>query len=348
MKNYILNGNMRFDQNKEGGAYLSLPNAEIYGLDQWRFCGGTSSNGSFYLIRAPFPTTYQGAKYCMQIGVVTQQTVIGATDNFHIEHAIEGCNIADWSFGSSDAKPLILSFLAMAHVAGDYSVSLMNGINTRSYVTSFNLPAANTIYRVSVTFPGDTSGAWSTDVATFGAKVIWSLGVGSAATAPTSEVWNGAAYWNKAGTNQLVTYPHNTCLYIAEAQLEIGSVATDFEFLEYTEELLLLQRYYYKTFPAGIAVGNAKGLSGAITSTINGSLIEFPVNMCGIYPGTIDTFNPINNDANWYNYNLSRSSGAASFLNASDKRVFALNGATEAPSTIMGIHLVANARLGGS
>jgi hypothetical protein len=348
MKNFILNGAMRFDQNKEGGAYLSLPNAEVYGLDQWRYCGGTSSNGSFYLIRVPFPNTYDGNKYCMQIGVVTQQEVIGSTDNFHLEHAIEGCNIAPWSFGSPDAKTLTLSFLAMAHVAGDYSVTLMNGINTRSYVTSFNIPTPNIFHRITVTIPGDTEGVWSTDVATFGAKVIWSFGVGLAATAPISEVWNGAAYWNKADTVQLVTNPHNTCLYLSEVQLEIGDSATDFEHLEYTEELQILQRYYFKTFPQGIAVGNAKGLSGAITSSINGALVEFPVTMCGIYPGLIETFNPINNDSNWYNCNLYRSSGAASLFNASDKRVFALNGATETPNTIMAIHMVADARLGGS
>lgn len=348
MKNFILNGAMRFDQNQEGGAYLSLPNAEVYSLDQWRYCGGTSSNGSFYVIRVPFPNTYDGQKYCMQIGVVTQQTIIGATDNLHIEHPIEGCTIAPWSFGSPDAKTLTLSFLAMAHVAGDYSVTLMNGINTRSYVTSFNIPTANVFHRITVTIPGDTSGTWSTDVATFGAKVIWSLGVGSVATAPTTEAWNGAAYWNKADTIQLVTYPHNTCLYISEVQLEIGSEATDFEYLEYTEELLILQRYYYKTFPQGIAVGNAKGLSGAITSTINGTNVEFPVQMCGIYPVTIQPYNPVNNDSNWYNCNLSRSSGAVSFLNNSDKRVFAMNNMSEAASTVMAVHLVANSRLGGS
>ena len=356
MKNFIMNGAMRFDQNQEGAAYVSLPNAEVYGLDQWRYCGGTSSDGSFYLIRTPFPNTYDGNKYCLQIGVVTQQEVIGSTDNFHLEHPIEGCNIAPWSFGSPDAKSLTLSFLAMAHVAGDYSVALMNGTNTRSYVTSFNIPTVNIFHRITITIPGDVSGTWSTDVATFGAKVIWSFGVGATATAPTSEVWNGAAYWNKADTVQLVTYPHNTCLYLCEVQLELGEVATDFEHLNYAQELLLLQRYYYKTFPQGVAVGNQKGTAGALTylasdSGVNAHLCEWklPVQTEG-YPAVITTYNPVLNDSNWYNQTFNVSSGVPSFINTGDNSTYVCNPqvSTDNKGNILSIHAVINARMGGS
>jgi len=40
---------------------------------------------------------------------------------------------------------------------------------------------------------------------------------------------------------------------VKECQLELGSVATDFEYRSYGEELALCQRYYYKTWGFGIA-----------------------------------------------------------------------------------------------
>ncbi len=354
MKNFVLNGAMNFDQNQEGGIYYSAFN-EVYSLDQWRFSGG-NNGGNYYLMRAPFPSLTYGFKYCLQVGVLTQQETLQPTDNFHIEYPIEGCKITPWSFGTGYASNLTLSFYIVANQAGDYSFALMNGQNTRSYVTSFTVTTANVVEKIVINIPGDTEGTWSSDIATFGAKLIWSLGVGSVATTPSPETWVGAAYWNKADTVQLMTCPHNTCIYLFGVQLEMGDVATDFEHLDYAQELLLLQRYYYKTFPQGVAVGNGKGLAGAITYTAQYSGVspyscewKLPVQAEG-YPVPITTYNPVLNDSNWYNVNTGVSSGVPSTLNTGDNSSYIYNPqvSTDNKGNTLAIHAVIDARMGGS
>lgn len=354
MKNFVLNGAMNVDQNHEGAIYYSAF-AEVYSLDQWRFTGG-NNGGQLSIQRVPFPATTKGFKYCLQAAVTNQQATLTTDDNFHLEHPMEGIVIAPWAFGTADAQDITVSFYLVANAAGDYSFAIMNGNNTRSYVTSFNVPTANVVQKVEITIPGDTGGTWQTDPCTFGAKLLWSFGVGSSHSTSTTETWQGAAYWNKTGTVQLITNANNTSFYIWGVQCELGSAATEYEHLEPSVELLKLQRYYFKTFPQGIAVGNQKGVAGSLTYISqyagvngNGAQLQYPVALEG-YPPVITTYNPVLNDAKWYNPATTVSSGAPLLLNSGDKGVFVFNPqvAADVKGSVISIHLVANCRMGGS
>lgn len=351
MKNYILNGAMRFDQNQEGSIYYIGVNTEHYTLDQWRICGGTLGAGRLTAQRESID--FNGFDYCLQLASTTQQTVLNSTDNLHIEYPIEGSRIASWKFGTSNAESLTLSFWVVATQAGDYSICLMNGVNTRSYVTSFNVPTASAWTYVTVTIPGDTVGTWNVSECVFGAKVIWSLGVGSSATAPTSEIWNSAAYWNKAGTNQLIQYPANNCLYLTGVQLELGTSATDYEHRDLSEELKDLQRYLFKTFPKGTPISNAAGTAGSLCYiaqntgiAANGVHLTYPTRMEA--SANITTYSTSSGTSNWYNSSTG-DSGVPSILNASSDGCYVYNPqvAGDTKGQLISIHLVADARLGG-
>ncbi len=320
MKNLVLNGAMRIDQNKEGGIYSSDPTSETYTLDQWRFCGGTSGVGRFTIQRMPID--FNGFDYCLQAATTVQQTSLSPTDNCHIEYPIEGSRMKHLSFGTGNAKTITLSFWVVATQAGEYSFAIMNGINTRSYVTSFTITTASAWQYITITIPGDTSGVWSGAECVFGMKLLWSLGVGASATISTTETWQGSAYWNKTGTTQLIE-GYNS-LYITGVQLEVGSAATDYDHRSLTEELQDLQRYYYKTYAHGIAVGSAS-TAGAQTYYANiGSHLRYPVVMEA--------------SPNLTMY------GAGTSLNATETGVYLYNTGTALTYT----HVVANARLGGS
>jgi hypothetical protein len=356
MKNFILNGAMRFDQNKEGGIYYSDPNTEVYSLDQWRFSGGTSGDGRFTMQRVPISYNFYGFDYILQAATTAQQTVLNATDNMHIEYPIEGCNITPWEFGTVDAKNITVSFRFIATIAGEFSFTLMNGQNTRSYVTSFVYDTASVPQYITITIPGDQSGTWVTDECTFGAKFLWTLGVGSTATTSTADEWQSAAYWNKDGSTQIIQYAPNTCMYIVGFQVELGDTATPFEFLTYTEELLLLQRYYYKTFPHGVEVGTGKGANGALTykaqnpgASSSGAQFFQPVSMCAVN-APVTFYNPVNNNSQWYNQSLGIDSGNSILANQSDNKGFVVNTQSSADTvgSSLSIHMVINSRLGGS
>lgn len=354
MKNYILNGAMRFDQNQEGAIYYSDPNSETYTLDQWRFCGGTSGVGRFSVQR--MPVDFKGFDFCLQAASTVQQTTLNATDNMHIEYPIEGSRMGSWAFGTGDAKTITASFWFISTIAGEFSFSLMNGINTRSYVTSFTIDTGSVPQFITITIPGDIAGTWTSAECTFGAKFLWTLGVGSTASTSTTEEWQGAAYWNKSGSTQLIEYTANTSIYIMGFQVELGDTATDFEFRDLTEELLDLQRYYYKTFPQGIPVGYGKGTSGSINYvaqnagvSIEGVEVYLPVKMCA--PNApVTLYNPFTSCDNWYNQSLSSVSGEPTIYNQSEDKLYLSNCQVsgDTKGSLLNVHMVINSRLGGS
>jgi hypothetical protein len=356
MRNFALNGAMRFDQNHEGGIYYSDPNTEVYSLDQWRFCGGTSGIGRFSMQRMPIPYNFHGFDFILQAASTVQQTVLSATDNMHIEYPIEGCNISPWEFGGANAKDITVSFQFIATVAGEFSFTLMNGINTRSYVTSFIYTNASVPQYITITIPGDVAGDWATDECTFGAKFIWSLGVGSMATTSNTEEWQAAAYWNKDGSTQIMQDVANTSMYITGFQVELGSEATPFEFLTYTQELLLLQRYYFKTIQHGLPVAGGQGATGAVTyyskkSGVNSDGVELYIPVSMAAPNApVSFYSPINGSGLWYNATRNDNSGMPFVVNQSDNKLFIGNpqAILDGNNNLMSVHVVVNSRLGGS
>lgn len=240
-KNKILNGAMRFDQNKRGSSYLAPHDAEIYSLDQWRICGGTSTDGKFSVQR--MTTSAVGFEYDLTAIVLETHTQPNQV-NFHIEYPIEGRYIKDLYLGTPQAEDMTISFYVYASTIGEYPLAMMNGTNDRSYVTSFHVLQANTWQKIVVTIPGDTQGTWSTSDWTFGIKLLWSLGTGSQHSTAVSEQWRGTAEWHKSGAISLVELPVGSFIKITGVQLEKGSQATSFDYINEAEELERLERYY--------------------------------------------------------------------------------------------------------
>jgi len=352
-RNFILNGDMAVDQNKAGGAYSST-STEVYSLDQWRYAGATGSTGVFSVQRVA--SSAPGFPYSLNNVVTTTQASLAATDNFHIEYAIEANSIPLLQFGTANAVTVALSFWVYASTTGNYSVSLMEGTNSRSYVTTYNVAVANTWQKQTIIIPGDTSGTYQTGVGQFGLKVIWSLGVGSTYSTSTSETWQGAAYWNKTGSQQFITEANSSTLYITGVQFEIGKAATNFEYTAPSQMLLNLQRYYFKTFPQTTAVAQSAGAGGALTylaqiaSTTagGGQMLKYPVQMSTT--PTIVTYNPSAANANWRNSSAGSDSGSPTVFFSSVDGAYVYNPqvAGDLAAALLTIHLVADARLGGS
>jgi len=351
-RNMILNGAMVFDQNKEGGAYSST-SVEVYSLDQWRYAGD-GAGGVFTVQRTA--SSAPGFPFSLNMVVTTQQASLGSTANFHLEYPIEGNSIGRLKWGTANAETVALSFWAWASTTGDYSVALMEGTNSRSYVTSFTISSASTWEKKTIIIPGDTSGTYQTGAGTFGLKVLWSLGVGSTYSTSTTEAWQGAAYWNKTGTNQLIQQANGQGLYVTGVQLEVGNAATPFEHLEPTAELNLLRRYYYKTFASGTAVAQNAGANGSLcyvaqvssTSSGYGLPVRYPVQMTSA--PTITYYNTSAANGKWRAINgATADSGTptAFFSTADGHLVINPQTASDVLGSIICVHLTANARLGG-
>lgn len=269
MKNRIINGAMVIDQ-RNAGASVSLTTPATYVMDRWSFRSSTSIN----VQRSTTSTT--GFINSAYITVPTGAT--SSSGHFNImQQSIEGFNISDLGWGTANAKTVTLSFWVRSTQTGTFAGSLRNGAGDRSYVFNYTISSANTWTQASVTIAGDTTGTWATDN-TAGITVTFDLGSGST-FATTANSWAAGNYVTTTGAVQLTT-TSSANLYITGVQLEVGSSATGYEYVNYQTSLANCQRYYWRTTGNSAATGFNSIATGYAASTSQANMvIPLPVSM---------------------------------------------------------------------
>lgn len=247
-KNRIINGGMVIDQ-RNSGASLT-PSDTSYGLDRW----------SFRLTQSSKFTTQQNAGavtppvgYTNYLGVTSSSAYsVTSSDFFTLVQYIEGYNVADLRWGTSDAQTVTLSFWVRSSLTGTFGGSFNSTNNGRSYTFTYTISAANTWERKSITVPGDTSGTWET-TNTRGMGVRFNLGAGSTWSG-TAGSWSSSSFFAPTGAVSVVG-TNGATWYVTGVQLERGTQNTAFDWRPYGTELQLCQRYCraYSSYPMGRA-----------------------------------------------------------------------------------------------
>jgi hypothetical protein len=257
---------MAIDQ-RNAGASASTGSGTYapYTLDRWAIAG--SGGGVFsYQQSSVAPAGFVNSAL---ITVTTADSSIAAGDYYQFRQAIEGFNIADLGWGTANAKTVTLSFWVRSSLTGTFGLSLRNGNGDRSYVATYVVNAANTWEQKTVTIPGDTAGTWTLGT-TVGMYVTFSLGVGSSFES-TANSWQAGSFVATSGSVDLVG-TNGATWQVTGVQLEVGSLATSFDFRSIGQELALCQRYFH--FPSF-----AQGGSGANPTTSLLINYYFPVTM---------------------------------------------------------------------
>jgi len=168
----------------------------------------------------------------------------------YLRHTIEAQNLlkSGWNYKSASAK-ITLSFYVRSSVAQNfYGYLRLSDSPDSKYVFETGALTADTWTKVTKVIPGYASGNIDNDNGS-GMEVLIAPFWGTASTASgvalnTWAAWNGGerapdytTTW--AGTNA-ATFD------VTGVQLEVGSVATDFEHRSFAQELALCQRYYFK------------------------------------------------------------------------------------------------------
>jgi hypothetical protein len=268
-KNRIINGDMRIDQ-RNGGAAVTPTTDGTYTLDRWVF---RLSQASKWTIQQNGGSVTPPAGYINYLGVTIAASIIsGASDYFALEQKIEGLNVADLGWGTANAKPVTLSFLVYTTSIASgtlYGGAIQNSAGDRSYPFTYTISAANTWTQISVTIPGDTTGTWLTTNG-IGIQVFFGILVGST-YAGTSGAWAAANYYSATGVNG------SGSRYFTGVQLEVGESATGFEYVDYTTQLAMCQRYYWKNLAT--QTGSLFGVGNTQTTTSGLVLMQNPVMM---------------------------------------------------------------------
>lgn len=235
MRNRIINGDMRIDQRNNGAVVTT---ANVYSLDRW---GSGATQASKFNVQQNAGAVTPPAGFTNYLGVTSTSAYSVLTgDTFLMGQNIEGFNVADLGFGTASAKTVTLSFWVRSSLTGTFGGSFINSASNRSYLFSYSIPSANTWTKISVTVPGDTSGTWLTNN---GSGLYLRFGLGSGATfSGTAGSWLAGNIVQPTG-NVSVVGTNGATWYVTGVQLERGTVATDFEYRQYGQELALCQRY---------------------------------------------------------------------------------------------------------
>jgi len=271
-RNLIINGSQIIDQRNSGSnvtAHLAYP------TDRFRIIKDTSS-GSFTAARSTDAPS--GFKNSLLFTTGTAYTPSSSENNF-IKYVIEGQDSAQLDFGNSGAKTITLSFYVKSSLTGNFAASIVNGASNRSFPFSYSIGSANTWTRITKTITGDTTGTWATDTGA-GMQVTWALGVGSNFEG-TADSWQGSAEYAVSG-HVKVTSTASATFAITGVQLEVSSVATDFEHRTYAQEEILCQRYYNTD---GIILANADAYRYYNSIVLNVEMRALPTISLGAYDG---------------------------------------------------------------
>lgn len=252
-----INGEMAIDQANGGASVTNNSNTNKYSVDMWQ-AQGEPADGVFTMQRIT-TTPPAGFRYSIRTTVTTADASIGAAQSYFLLYTFEGYSLSDFSFGTSDAKQLTLSFYVRSSQTGTYSGAFLNGATNRSYPFTYVVDAANTWERESVTFTADTTGTWATDN-TAGLLVYFDIGSGSTFQG-TANAWAAATTVAVTGATKLIS-TLNATLDITGFQLERGPVASSFEFRPYPLELMMAQRYFETSYPLDVAFGTASADTG--------------------------------------------------------------------------------------
>lgn len=238
-KNRIINGDMRIDQRNAGASFTPTTSVSYGSCDRWSFDVSQNSkmtaqqNGGAVTPPVGF-INYEGCTSSSAYSVVSG-------DYFMMRQAIEGLNIADLAWGTANAKTVTLSFWVRSSLTGTFGGALRNSAGDRSYPFTYTISAANTWELETITIAGDTTGTWLTTNG-IGINLDLSLGAGSTYSG-TANTWAGANYVSATGATSVVGTSGAT-FYITGVQLEVGSSATGFEYVDYGTQFAMCLRYY--------------------------------------------------------------------------------------------------------
>jgi hypothetical protein len=236
MKNRIINGAMVIDQ-RNAGASVTPTNGQ-YTVDRWQ---AVLSQASKFSVQQNAGSVTLPAGFTNYLGITsTSAYTVGSSELFNLVHSIEAFNFNDFDWGTANAKTVTISFWVRSSLTGTFGGALNNGSANRFYPFSYTISAANTWEQKSVTIAGDTSGTWAgTNGA--GLQIRFGLGVGSTVSG-TAGSWSGSTYYSTTGATSVVG-TNGATFYITGVQLEVGSSATGFEYVNYQTSLANCQRY---------------------------------------------------------------------------------------------------------
>lgn len=271
-KNLIVNGSCLVAQrgtSQTGVAANGYATVDRFRADQ----SGTDAYIEQHQVDVASGTTpyAAGLRKAFQVKNGNQTSGAGTSDRVLIMYRIEAQDIANsgWDYTSSSSY-LTFSFYVKSSVAQNFYGDFRTYDGTgQGYAIETGSLSANTWTKVTKTIPGNSNLQFDND-SNVGLEIQWTLYRGTDTTGTKSlNTWAAFDSSDRVPDMASTWYTTDDATFeITGIQLEVGSVATDFEHRSYGQELQLCGRYYQK-----ISGGN--GTAIAMAHNYNTSLVDW-------------------------------------------------------------------------
>jgi hypothetical protein len=250
-RNLIINGAMQVAQ--RGTSVTGITGVGYNTADRFQIVA--SSLGTWTQSVENDAPTGSGFRKSLKMLCTTADAAPASSDLLKLNHNIEGQNLQAIRKGTSSAQQLTLSFWVKSNATGTYIVELNDNDNTRSVSAAYSIASSGTWEKKTIVFPADTTGAFDNDNA-LSLQLGFFLGSGTDRTSGTLQTsWGSEVAVNRAVGQTNLAAATNNYWQITGVQLEVGAVATPFEFKPFEQELRECQRYYEKSYNVETPVG---------------------------------------------------------------------------------------------
>lgn len=273
-RNLIINGDMSIAQRGTSATGLT---GTGFACDRFQFAS-SGTIGTYTLSQST--TTPDEFAYSLKLDTTTADASPTGTDNLTIRYKIEGQHLQHLAFGTSSAKSITLSFWCRSNKTGNFQVNVRNQDANRMISSVVTISSADTWEYKTITFAGDTVSGFNNDNGE-SLRIEWFLDVGtdwSTGTAPTSWETTSAGDLGAGVTLALADNTANE-FYLTGVQLEVGTSASDFEFLPYDVNLQRCHRYYWKETSSPNAGGQWTAVGGVSQTNTSRVMMFLPTSM---------------------------------------------------------------------
>jgi len=242
-KNIIINGDMSIAQRGAGPSGTFAGSGFSEGPDRYEHI--LIGLGTWQSSQSTDVPSGQGFSSSFRMNCISANASAASNDNIYVRQKIEAQNLQHLKYGTSSAESLTLSFWVKSTKTGTFVVWLYQDDDTRSVAKSYTVNSSDTWEKKTITFDGDTTGIIDNDNGS-GIRVNFFLGAGTDWTSGTlATSWEADTKANRAVGQVNCADSTSNNWYITGVQLEVGTTASDFEFLPYDVNLRRCQRYYF-------------------------------------------------------------------------------------------------------
>ena len=251
-RNIIINGDMSIAQRATSAS--GLTGNGYFTVDRWTL--RNFQGGGYTMAQTPLTSSDTPFSYGFSQSVKYDCTSISSTERLVIHRQnIEGQSLQYLGYGTSNAKSLTISFWVKSNVTGTATINLYLPDSAKQQVQTYTINTANTWEKKSVTFSGNTSDIIDNNSGS-GMYVSFNMSASTeytSGTQPTTWTAYIQADWSAGQTIDISANTSNEISFTG-IQVEVGTTASDFEFLPVDVNLQRCLRYYNESQYIGSAV----------------------------------------------------------------------------------------------